>query len=93
MTNFNPSYVSCQIRVRVDGGSGHVVLPGKVLHVLDECDDGLELLVGLAQGRLELRVRVDQALDLVQSVHDEHVDKVLAGAVKPVVEGLETNKI
>ena len=48
----------------------------------------MELLVGLAKGGLELAVGVDQALDLVQRVHDEQVDKVLAGSVEPVVEGL-----
>ncbi len=54
---------------------------------MNQRDDGVELLVSLAQGRLELRMRVNQALDLVECVHDEHVDKVLARAVQPVVEG------
>ena len=89
MTNFNPSYVSCQIRVRVDGGSGHVVLPGKVLHVLDEGHDGLELFVGFSQCGLELSVSVDQALDLVQSVNNEHVNQIFARSVEPIIEGLK----
>ena len=54
---------------------------------MDEGDDRVELLVRLAQGRLELRVRVNQALDLVEGVDDEHVDQVLPGSVQPVVEG------
>jgi hypothetical protein len=29
-------------------------------------------------------------LDLVEGVHDEHVDQVLASSVQPVVEGLQT---
>ncbi len=36
---------------------------------------------------LELRMRVNQALDLVQGVDDEHVHQVLARTVQPVVEG------
>ena len=65
---------------------------GELLDLSDECDDGLELLVGLAEGRLELGVGVDQTLDLVQSVDDKHVDQVFAGAVQPVVEGLRENR-
>ena len=82
-------YVSSEVGVWVDGGAGHVELLGKVLDLLDERHDGLELLVGLAQRGLELTVGVDQALDLVEGVHDEHVNQVLAGTVKPVVEWLE----
>ena len=76
-----------QVSVGVDGGSWNVVLLGEVLAVLDEGDDGGELLVGLAKGRLELGVGIDQALDLLQSVHDEHVHQVLPRPVQPVVEG------
>jgi hypothetical protein len=47
-------------------------------------------LVGFRQSGLELSVGVDQALDLVQRVNDEHVHQVLAGTVQPVVEGLKS---
>ncbi len=62
----------------------------KVFDLVNEADDGLELLVGLGEGGLELGVGVDQALDLIQSVNNEHIDQVLAGSVQPVVEGLKT---
>ena len=80
-------YCTCKVGVRVDGSPGNVVLPREVLAIVDEGDDRVELLVRLAQGRLELRVRVNQALDLVEGVDDEHVDQVLPGSVQPVVEG------
>merc|ERR1719447_927075 len=75
-----------QVGVGVDGGAGHVVLLGELLSVMDEGDDGSELLVCLPEGGLELSVRIDQALDLLQGVDNEHVDQVLTGAVQPVVE-------
>merc|ERR1712018_1119381 len=76
-----------QVSVWIDGGAGDVILLGKLLTVVDEGDDRGELLVRLTKGGLKLRVRVNQALDLLKSVDDEHVDQVLAGAVQPVVEG------
>ncbi len=63
-------------------------MSGKVFDLVNEADDRLELLVGLREGGLELGVGVNQALDLVQSVNDEHVDQVFAGSIQPVVEGL-----
>ena len=60
---------------------------------MDEADDGLELLVGFRKCGLELSVGVDQTLDLVQGVHDEHVDQVLAGSVQPVVERLQRFRV
>ena len=86
------TYGSGEVGVGVDVGSGNVVLLGKAFHLVNEGNDGLEFLVGLAQGGLELSVGIDQALDLVQGVHDEHVDQVLTGAIQPVVKGLEFNK-
>ena len=83
------AYISSEIGVGIDGGAGHAELLGKVLDLLDERHDGLELLVGLAERRLELAVGVDEALDLVHCVHDEHVHEILAGAVQPVVERLQ----
>ena len=81
-----------EVGVGVDGGAGDVELLGEVLDLLDERHDGLELLVGLAQRRLELAVRVDQPLDLVEGVHDEHVHQVLARPIQPVVEGLNKSR-
>ena len=83
------AYISREVGVWVDGGAGHVELLGEVFDLLDEGHDGLELLVGLAERGLELSVGVDQALDLVEGVHDEHVHQVLAGPVQPVVERLQ----
>ena len=65
--------LTCEIGVWIDGRARHVVLPRKVLTVVDERDDRVELLVRLAQRCLELRVRVNQALDLIQRVDNEHV--------------------
>merc|ERR1719447_1734311 len=76
-----------QVSVWVDGGAGDVILLGKLLTVVDEGDDRGEFLVRLTKGGLELRMRVNQALDLLKSVDNEHVDQVLAGSVQPVVEG------
>ena len=87
--HFVAAYVSSEIGVGIDGGARHAELLGEVLDLLDEGHDGLEFLVGLAERRLELSVGVDEALDLVHCVHNEHVHKVLAGAVQPVVEGLQ----
>merc|ERR1719186_2238023 len=75
-----------QVGVWVDGGAGHVVLLSKLLAVVDKGDNGSELFVRLTESGLELSVRIDQALDLLQSVDDEHINQVLAGAVQPVVE-------
>ena len=83
------THVASQVGVRVEGSSGDVELSGEVLDFVDEADDGLELLVGFRKCGLELSVGVDQTLDLVQGVHDEHVDQVLAGSVQPVVERLQ----
>ena len=41
-----------EVGVRVDGGSGHVVLLGELLHLMDQGDDRLELLVGFPKGGL-----------------------------------------
>ena len=73
--------------VRVLQTAGYLVLLDSGLHLVHEADDGLVLLVGLAQRGLEARVRVQQAGDLLHGVHDEHVHEVLARAVQPVVEG------
>jgi len=61
------------------------VLGADALSLLGQCVDGAVLLVGLGQRGLELLVGVDQALDLVDCVHDEHVHEVLSGSVQPVV--------
>ena len=71
-------------RVRVVGELQAVLLT-QALRLVGERVDGRELLVGLGQRGLELLVGVDQALDLVHAVHDEHVDEVLARALQPVV--------
>ena len=83
------THVSGQICVWVDGRSGHVELLGDTIDLFDERHDRLELFVGLSQGRLELGMSVDQTLDLVESVNDEHVDQVLSSSVQPVVEWLQ----
>merc|ERR1719209_1098300 len=81
---------SDSVHLPLDPGSDLVRLLGELLAVVDEGDDGGELLVRLTQGCLELGMRVDQALDLLQGVDDEHVNQVLAGPVQPVVEGCRT---
>merc|ERR550532_796287 len=78
--------LASQVGVGVDGGPGNIVLLGKGLAVVDERNDGRELLVSLAQGGLELRVSINQATDLLQGVDNEHVYKILTSSVKPVVE-------
>jgi len=40
------TYVASQVGVGVEGGSGHVELSGEVLDLVDQADDGLELLPG-----------------------------------------------
>lgn len=60
-----------------------LVLLDDGLDLVHEADDGLVLLVGLAQRGLEARVRVHQPRDLLDGVHYEHVHQVLAGAVQP----------
>lgn len=81
------TYVCRQGGVGVLQSSGYLVLLDNGLHFPDQADDALVLLVGLAEGGLEVRVRVDQPLDFLHGVHDEHVDEVLARAIQPVVEG------
>ena len=56
------SICTCKVGVWVDGGAGHVVLLGKALALVDESDDGVELLVSLAQGGFELGMGVNQTL-------------------------------
>ena len=41
---------------------------------MDESNDGLELLVGLAKGSLELGMSINEALDFIKGVNNEHVD-------------------
>lgn len=53
----------------------------------DEPHNALVLLVSLSQGGLEVGMSVDESLDLLHGVHDEHVHQVLASSVQPVVEG------
>ena len=74
-------YRSSQIGVGVDISARNVVLLSKAFDLMNESNDSLELLVGLSKGSLELGMSINQALDLVQCVHDEHVHQVLAGAV------------
>lgn len=74
--------------VRVVQGSGDLVFLGSVLNLSDQGSDSLVLLVSLSQRGLELVVGIDQALDLLNGVYDEHVNKVFAGSIQPVVEGL-----
>lgn len=69
-------------------GAGDLVLLGGVLHFCDQGSDGLVLLVGLTQRGLELTVGVDESLDLLDGVHNEHVHQVLASTIQPVVERL-----
>ena len=68
--------------------AGDLVLTRQHLHLLHQVHHRVVLLVGLPERGLELLVRLDQALDLLHGVHDEHVDQVLTGAVQPVVERL-----
>jgi len=49
-----------------------------------------KLLICLPEGCLELRMRINQSLDLVQGVDDEHIDQVLPSSVQPVVKGRST---
>ena len=60
------TYVSCQVGVRVKSSSGNVELSCKVFDLVNQADDGLELLVGLRKSGLELGVGVNQALGLKQ---------------------------
>jgi hypothetical protein len=48
-----PNVLTCEIGIRIDGCAGHVVLPRKILTIMNQRDDGVELLVCLAQRRLE----------------------------------------
>lgn len=82
------AYRAGQVSVGIDVGARHVVLLGEALDLVDKRDDGLELLVGLAQGGLELGMSINQALDLLQGVHNKHVNQVLAGAVQPIIKWL-----
>ncbi len=90
LTFVHSDYLRRQTGVGVVQAAGHLVLAGDGLDLADQADDRLVLLVGLAQRRLELLVRVQQALDLLHGVHDEHVDQVLARTVQPVVERLQS---
>jgi hypothetical protein len=56
------TYVSCQVSVRVKSSSGNIELSCKVFNLVNEADDGLELLVSLGKGGLELGVSINQAL-------------------------------
>uniref|UniRef100_A0A182JFR8 Uncharacterized protein n=1 Tax=Anopheles atroparvus TaxID=41427 RepID=A0A182JFR8_ANOAO len=76
--------------VRVDQPTGHLLLLDDRLGITHQPDDDVELLVRLAERRLELIVRLDQALDLLHRVHDEHVHEILAGSIQPVVERCRT---
>lgn len=78
--------VGAQRCVRILQTTGNLVLADDALDFADEAHDDVVLLVGLAERRLELIVRLHQALDLFHRVHDEHVDEILASAVQPVVE-------
>jgi hypothetical protein len=53
---FCPNVFTCEIGIRIDGCAGHVVLPRKILTIMNQRDDGVELLVCLAQRRLEPRL-------------------------------------
>lgn len=78
--------VGGQRGVRVLQAAGYLVLLDNGLHLANQVHNEVELLVGLAQRRLELIVRLDQALDLLHGVNDEHVHQILARAIQPVVE-------
>ena len=60
--------LTCEVGIWVDSGAGHVVLFSKALALVDKRNDGVELLVRLTEGGLELRMRVDQALNKRGSV-------------------------
>merc|ERR1719420_1903970 len=64
-----------QVGVGVDGGAGNVVLLGEGFTLVDESDDGGELFVSLSQSGLELCVSINETVDLVQSVNNEHIDQ------------------
>jgi len=64
------------------------VLLGDGFDLADEADDGLIFLIRLAQGGFELLVGIQEPLDLLHRVDDEHVHQILARSVQPVVEWL-----
>lgn len=81
-------YLSSEGGVWVVEGAWYLVLLCSVLDLSDQGGDGLVLFVGLPEGGLELVVGIDEPLDLLNGVDDEHVHQVLTGTVQPVVKRL-----
>lgn len=85
-------YLGRQAGVGVVQSAGDAVLFGDRFHLLNQSDDGLVFFVSLAEGGFELFVGVQQALDLLHRVDDEHVDQILTCSIEPVVERLKKTK-
>lgn len=82
------TYNRSQCSVRVLETAGYLVFLYGRFDVFDQPNDGVILFVGVRQSRLELPVSIDQPLDFLYSVYDEHVHQVFACSVQPVVERL-----
>lgn len=76
--------------VRILQSAGDLVLVHNALHFAYKSHDDIVLLVGFAEGGLELVMGVHEALDFLHGVDDEHVDQIFAGAIQPVVEWSRT---
>lgn len=68
------------------------MLFGNRFDLSNEANNRLVLLIRFAESGFELLMGVEQALDLLHGVDDEHVHQVLAGSIEPVVEWLQLQK-
>lgn len=81
-------YIRSQSSVRVLKTTGYLIFLYSWLDIFDQSNDGVVLFVGIWQSCLELSVSIYQSLDFLNGVYDEHVYKIFASSIQPVVERL-----
>lgn len=82
------SYIRSQSSVRVLKTTRYLIFLYSRLNIFDQSNDGIVLFVGIWQSCLELSVSINQSLYFLNGVYDEHVYKIFASSIQPVVERL-----
>ena len=91
-TGMEVVYLCSETGVRIVNAARNTVLLGNGFNLQDQTDNRLIFFVGLTQSGFELLVSIQQSLDLLHRVDDEHIHQILSGSVQPVIKWLKSFK-
>merc|ERR1719318_1389234 len=78
--------LASEICIGVDGGTRDIVLFGKGFTFVNQGNNRGKLFVSFSKSSLELGMGINETLNFIKGVHNEHINKVLPCSIQPVIE-------